>query len=378
MLLLRDGLVRLYAATVKLRVLRQDKTVLLLVAVILILALVGISTLWPDAFGIAIAIAGTFGALMVIYEIRLTKRIAQAEFIRDLQSGFALDDNIRALWHKLLLGKQVTPADRPLVSSYLTFFETLYLLLARGALELRLIDDLFRNRFFTAVGNQAILDTALAKEAGAFANVHDLVEEWFQYLVNKRLPIHPGYYDYVRGMAHAKGYTISRLGAEDLKDVLSLQGEVLKALDDATWVRANSDEMLRESLEAHITLGVHHKRELVAVGILYDGKGSPESIRKHFTQDPDALASSINLKLVMNHPDHRGRGLGRCLVDLLEQQATQLGKDEILCTIHPKNKRSRALFARVGYKRYRSVHTAYGRRRVYVRSLSQRKKHWAR
>ena len=135
-------------------------------AALVILSLLGIHTVWPDAFGVFVAVAGAIGALVVLYEVRLTKRIAQAEFIRDLQTGFSSDENIGALWRKLLLKEPIPVEDRALISSYLTFFETLGLLLDRGAIELKLVDDLFRNRFFTAVGNPDILRQTLISQAG--------------------------------------------------------------------------------------------------------------------------------------------------------------------------------------------------------------------
>ncbi|MFT4299980.1 MAG: hypothetical protein QM597_10130 [Aeromicrobium sp.] len=116
----------------RVRSLRREHLVIGTVALFFGVGLIVISATWPEAFGVFIAIGGVVGALMVLYEVRLTKQIAQAEFIRDLQSGFASDENIGTLWKKLLLKEPITEADRPLVSSYLTFFETLHLLVSRA------------------------------------------------------------------------------------------------------------------------------------------------------------------------------------------------------------------------------------------------------
>ena len=192
----------------KLRAIRRDHIVLTVGAALFALGLVTINLLWPDTFGLFIAIGGFVGALMIIYEVRLTKRLAQAEFIRDLQTGFASDANIGELWRKLLLNEEITGDDRALISSYLTFFETLHLLFTRGTLDLALTDDLFRNRFFMAVGNKGVLETALVKEAGSFANIHDLIATWHDYLLANEIPIHAGYYGYVEALTEAKGYDI--------------------------------------------------------------------------------------------------------------------------------------------------------------------------
>ena len=364
----------------KLKVLRQDRTVLVIVALMAVLALVGISWAWPDFFGIALAIGGTFGALMVIYEIRLTKRIAQAEFIRDLQSSFSSDERIGELWRKLLHNEEITDKDRALVSSYLTFFETLHLLLARSALELPLTDDLFRNRFFTAVGDKGVLTTALAKQAGSFANIHDLVEIWHNYMLDKGIPLHPGYYRYAEGMSEAKGFPIERLTVADLDDLMELQDTVLASMGRNGELRKNTREMLEECLteEEHYVLGARCHGTLAAAAILYDGKDSDESIRKYFTQDETALTRSMNLKNVLVHPEHRRAGLARTLIELLEEKASGSQKAEVLTTIHPDNKTSRLLFRTLGYTKVGSVETSYGPRDAYARTLPSLKKRWAR
>lgn len=362
----------------KLRVLRKDHTVIATVALLFGLGLIAINAIWPAAFGVFIAIGGVIGALMVLYEVRLTKRIAQAEFIRDLQSGFASDQNIVELWTKLLMKEDITARDRPRVSSYLTFFETLHLLLAKGALELPLTDDLFRNRFFTAIGNKGILDTALIREAGAFANIHELISNWHDHLLTQGIPIHPGYYSYVQALTEAKGFAVARLRAGDLPALVELQDQVLADLRGTPWLRANTDVMLKECLTDHITLGVRDGGELVAAAVLYDAGTTEESLNKYFTDDVAQLERSVNLKLVLVMPEHRGAGLGRTLVELLEQQATGLGKAEVLCTIHPKNMPSKSLFKTLGYRRKGTVMTTYGKRDVFTRPLPSLNTRWAR
>jgi ribosomal protein S18 acetylase RimI-like enzyme len=364
---------------VKMRVLRQDLFVIIATCLIFALTLIGIDTFWPDAFGVTIAIAGVIGALMVLYEVRLTKQIAQAEFIRDLQSGFASDPNICELWRRLLLKEEITEADRALVSSYLTFFETLHLLLRGGALDLSLTDDLFRNRFFTAIGDKGVLRTALIREAGAFANIHNLIQVWHDYLLVQRIPIHKGYYSYIAALSEKKGYEVVRLDASALPDLRDLQEEVLTAMGDKPWLRRNDDDMLRACLQDQVTLGVRKAGVLVAAAVLYDGGATSENIKSYITTDAASLGGSINLKLVLVSPQHNREGLGRTLVELLEQHAAEhLHKTEILCTIHRDNRPSKELFRVLGYRYVKKVTTPYGAREVYSRCLPSLSKKWAR
>ena len=362
----------------KLRTIRRDHVAIAITAALFALGLVTINMMWPAAFGVFIAIGGAIGALMVVYEVKLTKRLAQAEFIRDLQTSFSSDGNIGELWRKVLLDEEITGADRAMVSSYLTFFETLHLLVDKGTLDLALTDDLFRNRFFKAIGHTGVLETALVKEAGSFANIHDLIATWHDYLLANDIPIHPGYYGYVKAITEAKGYEITRLYDQDLQDLATLQDEVIRTLDDGSWLRANTEVMLKECLTNHVTLGARFGGRLVAAAVLFDGGDSEESIKHHFTNDPIELQKSINLKLVLALPAHRKKGLGRTLVELLESEASKLGKGEIMCTIHPKNQPSGSLFRLLGYHRVDSVSTTYGRRAVFARTLPRADKRWAR
>lgn len=362
----------------RIRALRREHVRIVLAALCLGAVLVGVNVAWPAAFGVCVAIGGFVGALMVFYEVRLTKRIAQAEFIRDLQTGFSSDGNISELWKKLLLKEPITPSDRHMVSSYLTFFETLHLLLSRHALELSLTDDLFRNRFFTAIGDQGILDTALISHAGAFANIHRLIATWHQYLLDHGIPIHDGYYSYIQAITEAKGFKVERLTTPDAARLVALQQEVLDSLPEREWLRANSEDMLQECVDDHTALGAWKEGRLVAAAVLYDGGSTEENIRRYFSNDHSDLIGSVNLKLVLSLPEFRREGLARTLVELLEQQAAGDGRERIMCTIHPSNSPSRALFERLGYVRVGRVETKYGRREVFERKLPSRLAHWAR
>lgn len=368
----------------RVRVRRREHAVILFIAFFFILSLVAVNAIWPQGFTVFIAIGGTVGALMVLYEVRLTKQIAQAEFIRDLQTSFASDPNIGELWRKLLLDEKIDGGDRHLMSSYLTFFETVYLLQDRGALDLTMTDDLFRNRFFTAVGHPVVLRETLLKKVGSFTNIHELIAVWYQHLLTHRKPIHDGYYSYIEAVVEAKGFELVELGPRHLDDLLALQATVLGSLENKEWLRENSAETLLECLQSsagsgsHFAVGAMHGGELVAAAILYDGGTGHESIKRYLTDDEALMRGSINLKLVLANPKHRRHRLGATMVKLLEQRAYKLGRREILCTIHPRNAPSSGLFKQLGYSRVRTVSTSYGKRAVFSRSLRSIDAHWIR
>ena len=65
-------------------------------------------------------------------------------------------------------------------------------------------------------------------------------------------------------------------------------------------------------------------------------------------------------------------------MELLEKEACELGKAEIMCTIHPKNTPSESLFKLLGYSRVDTVSTDYGMRNVFARNVPAPDKRWAR
>lgn len=365
----------------KVRARRRQNTIVAIVVLAFVLGLVVVDTAWPQGFTAFIAIGGTAGALMVLYEVRLTKQLAQAEFIRELQTSFSADPQIAELWRKLLLQEQLTAADRPLMSSYLTFFETIHLLHDHGALDLGLIDDLFRNRFFTAVGHPVILRETLVQSVGAFTNIHRLIAAWHHYLLDQKKPVHDGYYAYVEAVLAAKGFELVELGPEHLDDLLELQSAVQTSLAGRRWMRENTSETFAECLDPdrpHVALGALQNGVLVGAAILYDGGAGDEAIGHYLSTDITEIRSSINLKLVLTAPGLRRHKLGATLITLLEQRACRLGRHEIVCTIHPRNAPSRALFTKLGYRRLGRVTTGYGSRLVYGRRLASIDAHWIR
>jgi ribosomal protein S18 acetylase RimI-like enzyme len=349
---------------------RKDRG-LILSTIAGILFLLIVVTAWnPDLFGIVVGIIGTTGALLVLYEVNHTKRIAQATFVRDLNTAFTTDQSISELWRKLLLDEPIEPSDRPLVSSYLTFFETIHLLLDREVIDLDLVDNLFRNRFFTAVGKEEIHRMALFSQSGAFLNIHDLVHTWSTFVARQGVPQHDGYYKYLDALAKHNGFTVLQLNKQHVDDVIALQDTVTTHLRERDWLRENHSDMWIDCVQNHVTLGViDSQSKLVAAAVLYDGGEGNESVASYITSDRNRLAASINLKVVLVSPKNQRNQLAHTLIALLEQRARDAGKREILCTIHKGNKASQFLFKRAGYQKVTSAETKYGKREIYGRSL---------
>lgn len=313
---------------------------------------------------------GAIGGLLVLFEVHTAKQIAQGEFIHGLNSTFISNENITTLWSKILHKEAISVEDRVLISSYLTFFETIHLLRKKRVVDIALIDDLFRNRFFSAIGNENIQDLALFASATSFSNIHGLSREWTSYLQTNQLAQHPGYHSYLRGALRFNGFRIDRLSTDDIDAVLNLQTTVAVNLTDRNVLRENTKETFVNCLEKHYVLGIRNSdSRLVALGILLDPNLEAENIGKLLSIANDNSSTSMDIKLVMVDKQYRRAGTANAIVTLLEGEAIARGKSRTFCTIHKHNRASRALFNSLGYSRVARKHTSYGPRLIFSKEI---------
>ena len=322
-----------------------------------------------------IAAATATGGILALHELHYARRIAESEFIRDLNTAFTGDEAITELWRRLLLDEPITSIHRLNISSYFTFFETLFLLMERGVLRFGMVDDLFRNRFFTAIGNPEIQKIALISNHEAFRNVHALTRSWSNYLRKNCYAPHPGYLRYLLASMEAAGFQIAPIGPEALGNLLDLQNRVIAEIEDSKLLRINDEQALLSCLREQYCLGaIRPTGELVAVVIMYIAGDNEEPLLSHISKDLMRQKTSANVKLILVDPKYQRSGLGKSLLEALEIHAIQQGKGDLACTVHPRNRASKHLFASLGFERRKRVVTEYGSRYIYTRRLPKRGK----
>lgn len=94
-----------------------------------------------------------FGAFTFWYEMRTVHEIAEGEFILNLNNCFIENSILNEFYKHLYFDKPITDDDWVSLITYLTFFETLLVLIKRDIISIKVIDDLFSSRFFTLVSN---------------------------------------------------------------------------------------------------------------------------------------------------------------------------------------------------------------------------------
>lgn len=135
-------------------------------------------------------LVSVLSAVFVVIQLRDTKNIQEAEFIVNLNQAFVSNEQYAAVYTKLENRSGQEEALTYIeISNYLTFFETMYILLMENVVEIKVMDDLFGYRFFLAVHNEEVHRMKLVSAPGNFKNIYKLEKIWMDYRKERAIPI---------------------------------------------------------------------------------------------------------------------------------------------------------------------------------------------
>ena len=142
------------------------------------------------------AVGLLFSLVVAIRQLGDSKEIARAQFLTELNKSFVENPEYTRLYNALqdcLDGKCenkeackekekcLLSIPKGTVSNYLTFFETINLLLEGKVLTLEIIDNLFAYRFFLAVHSQFVQESKIIPQPENFVNIFRLERKWLDY-----------------------------------------------------------------------------------------------------------------------------------------------------------------------------------------------------
>jgi len=156
-----------------------------------------------DGLNVWISLLSIIGLIdtiaIAIAEFRKSKEISRATFIVELNQTFieneqykrvydalqnCLDNKCRHINSGCICDKEcMLDIDKSIISNYLTFFETLYILIQRGVVSYDIVDDLFAYRFFLVVHSKLVQQKKLIPQPENFRNIFNLEKEWIQYRI---------------------------------------------------------------------------------------------------------------------------------------------------------------------------------------------------
>ncbi len=138
--------------------------------------------------------------IVAVRQLSDSKEISRASFIIDLNKSFSDNKDNMDLYTALQDCRDLKCAranscsdeaecnlkfPKVVVSNYLTFFETVYLLEKNKVIDFELLDDLFAYRFFLAVHSKFVQQEKLKPQPENFKNIFCLEYEWMLYRKNK-------------------------------------------------------------------------------------------------------------------------------------------------------------------------------------------------
>lgn len=133
------------------------------------------------------ALAGLFS---IFIEFRRAKKLAEAQFVTNLNHDFNTTESIIRLYNKLekyyRSGGDVDVFEGTEISDlviYFTFFETLYTLIEKNIISISKIHDLFAYRFFIIVHNLQIQEKELKPYGFSYENIFSLYDKWFDHAI---------------------------------------------------------------------------------------------------------------------------------------------------------------------------------------------------
>ncbi|MBQ7398143.1 MAG: hypothetical protein IJW09_04880 [Clostridia bacterium] len=135
-----------------------------------------------------------FGVVGLLYSFHLDRNISEASFLFQLYQAFKGNEEIQKLAQKLeavFLGKQVklTEEDRHSIVEYITFFEVLGSMEARGVISINAFDALLGYDFFIAINNEDVKRIELDPFSCYYVETIRLAKKWERFRKKHNLPI---------------------------------------------------------------------------------------------------------------------------------------------------------------------------------------------
>ena len=325
------------------------------------------------------------GALLTIIQIGDARRLQEASFLIDLNKTFVENETYTKMYEHLENNRKGIKNEEKLksyeVSQYLTFFETLYILVRDHATDIDDFDDLFAYRFFLAINDDEVWDLKL-KHENNFKNIYELERRWFNYraahgiqILGKKYNINDPTILEAKKIAYNIRYndlTIKKANSKTVDEILNFQEEIFSTLVDSNLLRRNDEEMFKKCVQdPNITYCLYNRDLLVGIIIMYALKDEDlsNSLLKH------KVVNSANFKLIMVRDEYRGNKLMMSLMWVLERYASLNGYTHLCATASEDNSYSFINMLSAGYE-YDSSQIKYGtlKRDIYVKDIRKDQK----
>ena len=126
---------------------------------------------------------------------------------------------------------------------------------------------------------------------------------------------------------------------EDLEGVIQLLQQVRENMERKDWFYLDPPEEVRELMEEgrmELWVAMDGSRMAGALSVVYPGLGA-HNYGYDLDMEADALMKVVCMESAAVHPDYRGMGIQKLLLERAEAQLTGNGERYLMGTIHPEN-----------------------------------------
>lgn len=297
----------------------------------------------------------------------------------------------------------VIPTD---LATYLSFFETLYLILVTRTLDIALVDELYRFRFFAACNNPLMQSSELLPLGYQYPNILDLYDLWSEHIRHSfserasggsffdEIPqferdLHKQYriYRFAHNMSvgqplrlidrkgNRKDVILRRLGPDKLHEALSFQQAVLDTIpnnEQTNLFEPLTSQELFHSLQHDVVVGVYEGSSLYALLNLIPSPAHAQNLLLDLDAFREIPARQIVVvDCILVHPHLRGFGIQTLFLDLCRFYARHIGPRYLCAVVSPKNPHSCANFIRSGYRMVASLPKYHSVREYFLQDLEE-------
>lgn len=322
------------------------------------------------------AVGAIIGVVLVIIELRSNRDLSQGTFITNLSDSFNNNSSVQNLYRKLETKDAISDKDTVDIVAYLTYFETIYVLLKKNAIDISLIDDLFAYRFRIALKNKDIQRISLIRYDSSYANIYRLDYYWCKYKkvksdLEKSNP--NNYKILIRGGKMKKDEIMLRTAQiEDAEAIHSIMQKVYDLLDDKTIYVCDDLEYVTEHIEERGlgVVAINSDKNIIASFILRYPNDSEDNLGRDIGLSEDELNSVVHMETAVVLPEYRGKGIQKLMLDYAEKLINKNDYNIFMATVSPDNPASYKTFEKAGYKHVLTKEKYGGlKRRIYLKRV---------
>lgn len=299
-------------------------------------------------------VATVLGVIMVLVELKESRDLSEGTFVSGLTDSFNNNESIQRIYKKMELNQEITDDDTIDIVAYLTYFETIYVLLKKGAIDISLIDDLFAYRFRLALDNETFRRISLIRYDYAYVNIYKLEQIWCSYKKKEStLKAHnPNYSIVLKGNKMNRGDIVIKIASkEHVEEIYKVMGEVYDRLENKTLYVCDNLEYVKSHIadEGFAVIACNKNSKIVGSFIFkYPGQ-SDDNLGRDIGLDDNKLEQVVHMEASVVLPEYKGRGLQLAMLKYAEELIDKSKYKYFMAAVSRDNPLSYRTFEESGY-----------------------------